>query len=123
MPALQVPRAQLRDVHFINCKLDEANFRMATGERVQFDDTRLVGADFYEAQIRGARFFDCDLTSSDFSRAKLPSVVLQGSTVEGLQGAAYLKGATIDSSQVVPFALRLLGAMDISIDDNRPTHP
>jgi uncharacterized protein YjbI with pentapeptide repeats len=119
MAALQLPAARLRDVRFINCKLDEANFRTATGERVQFDETQLVAADFYEAKIRCARFFDCDLTSAEFSRSELPAAVLQGSALEALQGAAYLKGVTIDSAQILPFALRLIGAMDICIDDNR----
>ena len=99
--------------------MDEANFRTATGERVQFDETQLVAADFYEAKIRGARFFDCDLTSAEFSRSELPAAVLQGSALEALQGAAYLKGVTIDSAQILPFSLRLIGAMDICIDDNR----
>jgi uncharacterized protein YjbI with pentapeptide repeats len=121
MLALQLAGARLRDVRFIRCMLDDASFRMATGERVQFDDSRLVAADFYEAKIRSTRFFDCDLTSSEFSRSELPGALLQGSTLEGLQEAAYLREVRIDSSQILPFALRLFGALGISVDDDRGT--
>src|SRR5690242_888134 len=111
MSAVQLAAARLRDVRFVECRLDEANFRMATGEGVQFDDSQLAAADFYEAKIKGIRFFDCDLTSAEFSRSELVGAMLHGSTLEGLRGASYLRGATIDSAQIVPFALRLLGAM------------
>jgi uncharacterized protein YjbI with pentapeptide repeats len=119
MSGLQLPAAKLRDVTVLDGKLDEANLRMTTGERLAFRSSHLGGADFAAARLDDVRFFDCDLSRADFSNATIAGCRLHGSTVEGLQGAQHLGRAAIDSTQVLPFALRLYAALGIVVDDDR----
>jgi uncharacterized protein YjbI with pentapeptide repeats len=112
-------RATLRDVHFVECKLDDASLRMATAERIQFDGCNLRRADLHGARLAGARFFDCDLAGTEFSKASLTGARLHGSTLDGVKGATALRGAVIDSAQVVPLGAALLAALGIVLDDER----
>jgi uncharacterized protein YjbI with pentapeptide repeats len=123
MLAFDVAQASLRDVGFRECRLDDANFRMSVGERVQFNRSMLRGADFYRARLPGLRLFDCDLTGVEFSRADLRGGRLHGSRLEGLRGADSARGAVIDSSQLLPMALQVLGSLGIAVDDEREPAP
>lgn len=123
MLAFDAAQARLRDVGFTECRLDEANFRMSDGERVQFNRTMLRGADFYRARLPGLRLFDCDLTGVEVSRADLRGGRLHGSKLEGLRGADSARGAVIDAAQLVPMALRVLASLDIAVDDERDPTP
>lgn len=119
MPAIDLAAARLRDVLFSDSKLDNANFRMISGEHVRFEHASLRSGDFYAAQVAQAQFLDCDLTASEFSKSKLAGVRLHGSNLEGLKGAMHLRNAIIDSTQVLPLALGVLAALDIEINDDR----
>jgi hypothetical protein len=123
MLAFDAAQASLRDVRFRECRLDEANFRMSVGEHVQFDRSMLRGADFYRARLPGLRLFDCDLTGVEFSQADLRGGRLHGSGLEGLRGADSARGAVIDSSQLLPMALQVLGSLGIAVDDEREPGP
>jgi len=86
-----IDRSHLKDVRITDSKLDDANFRMAVGERVEFHDCLLPGADFAAARLRpGLRLFDCDLHGADFSKADLRGARLHGSQLDGLRGAEWL---------------------------------
>lgn len=121
MLAFDAAQADLRHVDFRECRLDEANFRMATGERVQFDRSALRGADFYGARMEALRLFDCDLSGVEFSQAVVRGARLHGSKLEGLRGAGSLRDVTIESAQVLPMALQILGALGVTVDDDRET--
>jgi uncharacterized protein YjbI with pentapeptide repeats len=123
MLAFDAAQVSLRDVSFGECRLDEANFRMSVGERVQFNRSMLRGADFYRARLPGLRLFDCDLTGVELSRADLRGGRLHGSRLEGLRGADSARGAVIDSSQLLPMALQVLGSLSIAVDDEREPAP
>lgn len=119
MSGLQAPAAELRDVQFSDSKIDGANFRMSTLDRVRFTDCMLQSADFYSMKATMVRLFDCELTGADFSRASAAGTRLHGSVVDGVRGADALAGAVIDPTQVVPFALSLIAALRVRIDDDR----
>jgi uncharacterized protein YjbI with pentapeptide repeats len=119
MPAIDLAGARLHDVLFRDSKLDNANFRMISGDHVRFEHASLRAGDFYAAQVAQAQFLDCDLTASEFSKSELAGVRLQGSNVEGLKGAMQLRTAVIDSTQVLPLALGLLAALNFEINDDR----
>jgi uncharacterized protein YjbI with pentapeptide repeats len=119
MPAIDLAAARLRDVRFSDSKLDNANFRMISGEHVRFEHASLRSGDFYAARVAQAQFLDCDLTASEFSKSELAGVPLHGSNLEGLKGAIHLRHAIIDSTQVLPLALGLLAALGIEINDDR----
>ncbi len=119
MSGFALTRAKLRDVRFVRCRLDGSSFRMASGERVVFDECDLRGADFYDASLPGAVLAGCDLTGAELSRAHLQGARLHGSTLVDLRGAISLRGAVVDSAQVVPLSYSLLQALDIVVDDER----
>jgi len=110
--------ARLDDVRFVDCKLDGANLRMAVGAVVEFLRCPLTGADLYAARLEAARFFGCDLERADVSAARLDGARLHGSRLGGLIGGEQLRGVVIDSSQVLPLALRVFSALGITVDDD-----
>ena len=109
--------AQLRDVRFVGCKLDGANFRFAQMTQVVFEGCSLVDADFAGATFDTVTFDRCNLRDSDFSQATAASTRLHGSAVDGLRGASGLAGITIDTTQVTPLALGVFSELGITIDD------
>ena len=109
--------ASMRGVRFVECKLDDANFRMATGDKVWFEDSVLIGADFYSASLPGTVFARCDLSGVEFSKCAIADGDLRGSRLDGIKGAIALAGVTIDSAQLVPLALSIYAAMQITVDD------
>jgi uncharacterized protein YjbI with pentapeptide repeats len=119
MTGLQLAGARLRDVAFVDCKLDEANLRMTNGERLDLRSCGLPGADFGAARLAALHGFDCDLRRTDFSGAEVTDARLHGSTLEGLRAADRLLHATIDPTQVMPFAVALFGALGVRVDEDR----
>lgn len=110
-----------QDVRFTDCKLDGANFRMTTWERSVFDGCLLTDADFGSGRLlSGTRLHRCDLTGADFSKAALDGVSLQGSTLDGVRGGDFFRGAVIGTDQVLPLALSVFSALGIRIDDDEP---
>jgi uncharacterized protein YjbI with pentapeptide repeats len=112
-------QARLQDVRFIDCRLDDSEFRLIGSERLQFDACSLVGADFYGARLTDIRLYDCDLTAVEFSQANLAGGRLHGSTLEGVKGARYLNGVSIDSTQIIPLAMGMFTAFGVKVNDER----
>jgi uncharacterized protein YjbI with pentapeptide repeats len=94
----------LEDITFEGCKLDLANFRYTKLKNVRFIDCVLENVDFYEATLKNITFEGCELTNAEFSQAKLMSVDLRSSTFESIKGINSMKGAIIDSAQLVYLA-------------------
>ena len=117
MASVSLHDSRLRDVLFHDCKLDAANFRMMTADSLEMRDSTLVEADFYGAKLPDALLLDCDLTGAQMGRAVLKGTRLQGSKVDDLRGAEHLRGAIIDSAQVLPLALATFNAFGIVVDD------
>jgi uncharacterized protein YjbI with pentapeptide repeats len=107
--------ARLRETRFVECKLDDANFRMAVGEHVAFDGSVMINADFYAAAVPGTVFGASDLTGVEFSKCNLAGGDLRGSRLDGLKGAIDLTDVSIDSAQMIPLALSMFAARAIKI--------
>jgi uncharacterized protein YjbI with pentapeptide repeats len=119
MSGLILSSAKLRDVSATDCKIDGLSMRMATTERLLFERCLLRDADLGGSRLEFCRLFDCDLTSSDFSKTTFRDARFHGSDLAGLRGVEQLRGITIDSEQMHDFALSLLAAHDVMIDDDR----
>jgi uncharacterized protein YjbI with pentapeptide repeats len=119
MSALSVARSSLRDVLFSDCRIDDANLRMCDLERVTFDCDDLRSADFSGTTFKNARLFDCNLTGADFSKVAARGTRLHGSVLMELKGAGDLRGVVIDSTQLVPLGVQVLGAIGIAVEDER----
>ena len=119
MSGLSLPRSQMRDVSFEDVRLDDVNLRSCTGERVLFDHVNLERGDLYAAHFTPTCFFDCDLRGVDLSGARLRGAKFHGSDLAEIKGAESLRDVVIDTSQVLPLAIRVFAALNIRVDDDR----
>ena len=87
----------MRRVSFRGCKLDSVNFREATMTRV--------------------RFPGCTLTGATFEKATCSAVDLRGASLGITAGFAALRGATIDSLQLMTLAPLLAHHLGIEVKD------
>lgn len=118
LTGLGLGEAHLEDVRLSDCKLDYANFRNGTVENVSFVGCVLRGADFQGARLRAVRFEGCRLLEADFSRAEMEAVDLRGSEL-GLAGSlAGLRGAIVDSTQLIELARPLAAELGIEVRDD-----
>lgn len=110
--------AHLRDVLFSGCVLDDANLRMVDAQDVAFDACSLVATDLQQARLRTTTLTQCDLRGLDLTKAALADVDMRTSRLEDIKGADALRGATIDSLQVVSVARSLAVAMGVTVVDD-----
>jgi uncharacterized protein YjbI with pentapeptide repeats len=92
---------ELKDVTFIDAKIDLANFRFASLRRVHFLRCYLAEADFATAKLVDVSFADCDLTNAGFSGANMTRVDFRGSALLAIKGIGGLKGAEISTQQAI----------------------
>ena len=76
----------------------------------------MVEADASEASLTAVRFDTSDLTRADLSKVVVTGLDLRGSVIDGLRGAAALRGIRIGADQVVPFALSVFAETGVRID-------
>jgi uncharacterized protein YjbI with pentapeptide repeats len=115
---VQLQTSILKDVTFINCKLNFANFRFSKLKKVSFKDCVLDEADFYSAELESVDFENCSLDKTEFSNAKLKHVDLRSSEITGVSGISSLAGAIIDSMQLVRLAPLLASECKIIVKDD-----
>lgn len=106
-----------QDVTFTNCKLDMTNFRFAKLTRVRFIGCVLTDADFLGAELRDVSFDDCLLERTEFAQSKMKDVDLRSSQLIDIKGWQSLKGATIDTMQLMSAAPYLAAEMGIKVVD------
>ncbi len=109
--------AKLQDATFENCKLDLANFRFTKLKNVRFVDCVLDKADFYQAELKSVTFENCTLSETEFSQAKLDKVDLRTSDLTGIKGVENMKGAIINSTQLIYLAPLLVAQLGIIVED------
>jgi uncharacterized protein YjbI with pentapeptide repeats len=114
---LDLSNGQLARTTFSECKLDLANLRMSSIRDVVFVGCSLRSVDFYAATLSSVRFESCDLHEADFSQATLETVDLRTSTITDVRGVGSLKGATVDSAQLLDLAPSLASELGIHVED------
>jgi uncharacterized protein YjbI with pentapeptide repeats len=107
----------LRRVTFRHCKLDSVNFRDATLTDVTFEDCVLRDPDFAAAKLTRVRFPGCTLSGAAFTKATCSAVDLRGATLGITAGYDALRGATIDSLQLMTLAPLLAHHLGITVKD------
>jgi uncharacterized protein YjbI with pentapeptide repeats len=108
----------LRRVSFRNCKLDSVNFRDASLTDVTFEDCVLRDTDFAGARLTRVSFPGCSLTGAIFTKAACSSVDLRGASLGITAGYDALRGATIDSMQLMALAPLLAHHLGINVTDD-----
>ncbi len=110
LTGLSMEGADCRETSFMECRADFARFGGARLKNVHFEKCLLADADFSEANLENVVFLECDLRNLDLGRARLISVDLRGSALNGISiQADQLRGLTIDALQA-PALVRMLGA-------------
>jgi len=109
--------ASLRRVTFRDCKLDSVNFRSGKLIDVQFENCLLRDPEFGGATLQRVSFAGCTLTRADFSRVTCTKVDLRGAALGITAGYDSLRGATIDSVQLVALAPLLAHHLGITVTD------
>lgn len=117
LTGLSLADAKLEDAHFIGCKLDFANFRFATIEHTTFEDCILDNADFQGAQLYAVHFDGCQLTGTDFTKATLSHVDLRGSELALGGSLLGLRGAIVDSLQLMDLSRPLAHELGIVVKE------
>jgi uncharacterized protein YjbI with pentapeptide repeats len=117
LTGLSLAESQIREVTFRDCKLDYANFRFSSLEYVSFEDCVLHRADFRGAKIRATRF-SSQLGETDFSEADLTDVDLRGCELGIVAEVTGLRGAIVDSVQLMELAGPLAQAVGIRVEDD-----
>jgi uncharacterized protein YjbI with pentapeptide repeats len=112
LAGVQAFSSALRRVKFSHCKLDSVNLRDATLTDVLFEDCMMRATDFGSAKLTRVRFGGSQLDGADFTKVTCSSVDLRGADLDITAGFDSLRGATIDSVQLVslaPYLARHLG--------------
>jgi len=114
---VELGASALRDVAFVECRLDLSSFRHATLERVAFRDCRLDEADFYGATLTSVLFEHTRLVGATFEEASFDGSELRGCELEGLRGVERLRGVRMPWPDVVQLAGLLAAAAGIELVD------
>ena len=117
LAGVQAFSASMRRVTFRDCKLDSVNFRSSTLRDVTFENCLLLDADFGAATLRRVSFGGCTLTRADFAKVSCTDVDLRGAVLGISGGYESLRGATIDSVQLVALAPLLAHHLGITVKD------
>jgi len=115
MSGVQIYESTLKDVRFVDCKLDLSNFRYSKFERVEFRDCVLIEADFTNTEFVDAVFTNCELAQADFSNAKVKKLDLSLSNILDINGISGLKNATISQTQLIGLAPRLANELGLVV--------
>src|SRR5262249_479942 len=112
---IELPQGKLRNVAFVDCKLDDANLRLARLREVRFENCVLVGAELVGAQLEDVGFGGSDLAGVPFSEARCPALHLRGLPLHGLKAIDGVGGGTLDLDEVVTLAPALALALGMRI--------
>ncbi len=117
LAGVQAFSASMRRVTFRNCKLDSVNLRSAALTDVTFEDCLLPDADFGGATLLRVSFGGCTLARADFAKVRCTEVDLRGAALGITAGYESLRGATIDSGQLIELAPLLARHLGIVVSD------
>lgn len=117
LTGLRMAELEADDVAFRDCRLDLADLRGAQIRRALFEGCVLDEADLSGAQLQSVRFARCQLRRAELDRAKLDRVDLRGCELELRGDLSALRGATIDTVQLIGLARAFADAAGIVVDD------
>lgn len=107
--------ASLADVTLEDCHLDLVGLRFARLERVVLRDCRMSECDLSGAALEDVLIERCDLRGASLDGARMERVELRACELEGLSGAAALRGVSMPWSDVVQNAPVFASALGIDV--------
>lgn len=115
--SLEAYESQWRSVHFIGCKLSFVNLRGAELNDVCFTDCTIEELDLGGAIVNRAAFVNSRLISLNAQDAKFRDFDLRGATLESIDGLNDLHGTTVSSLQLSLLAPLFAQHLGLKIED------
>jgi uncharacterized protein YjbI with pentapeptide repeats len=115
---VQAYESKQKQVAYIDCKLDLANFGGSQLKNVRFENCLLQNADFTNVTFDKVEIIGCELEESNFSNAQIKSLDLRGSKLVGIIGTTSLKGALVTYDQLLELAPSLAQDIGLVIKDD-----
>ncbi len=107
------------DLLFERSSLKNSSFRF---ERLGalFNECNLQEADFTEADLSGSRMTGCELRAAQMFKANTQGLDLRTNNVSGIQSIDHLKGAIVDSYQLLDLATAMAKRIGIVVEEALP---
>jgi uncharacterized protein YjbI with pentapeptide repeats len=114
--SLEAYESELRSVHFVGCKLSFVNLRGAELLDVAFTDCVIEELDLVQSKVRRVRIDGSRIAHLDVQHSDLHDFDLRGAELESIAGLTHLRGTTITSHQLTLLAPLLAIQLGISIE-------
>lgn len=114
--SLEAYEVQWRAVHFVGCKLSFVNLRGAELVDVAFTDCTIEELDLGSAVVRRMGLRGTRIGALDVRQAELHDVDLRGATFDGLDGLTSLTGATIGPDQLMLLAPLMADGLGLRVE-------
>lgn len=115
--SLEAYESEQRSVHFVGCKLSFVNLRGAELLDVAFTDCVIEELDLVQCKARRVRIAGTRIAHLDVQHSELRDVDLRGAELESIAGLSHLRGATVTSSQLTLLAPLLAAELGIEVED------
>ncbi|HST25702.1 MAG TPA: pentapeptide repeat-containing protein [Gaiellaceae bacterium] len=115
MTGASFPNGSFRDVVFVDCLLDLANFRFCELTDARFERCRLEESDLYEAKLLSVMFAECDLTGVSLAGAVFERAEMRGCRLAAVGNPDRLRGVRMPLADAVAAADVLAAAAGIEI--------
>lgn len=115
--SLEAYEAQWRSVHLVGCKLNYVNLRGAELMDVAFTDCVIDELDLAAATANRVRLSGTRVTHLNVRQAKLKDLDLRGANLEVIEGLTDLRGATISPQQLTLLAPLFADELGIDVED------
>lgn len=103
-------------VRFVGCKLGFVNLRRARLAEVEFVECDIEELDLVDAQLRRVRVVDSAIRGLDVTHARLQDVDLRGAHLASITGVTDLRGARMTTDQVTFLAPTLAAGLGIRVE-------
>jgi uncharacterized protein YjbI with pentapeptide repeats len=105
----------LRDVSFVDCRMDLSAIRFGRLERVRFENCRMEEIDLYEAKLSSVVFTDCGLANASLARAAFASCEMHECDLDGIGNPEQLRGVGMPWPDIVRSAALLATAAGVEV--------
>ena len=109
----------LRDVSFVDCRMDLAAIRFGRLERVRFENCRMDEIDLYEAKLSSVVLAGCGLTNASLAKAAFSSCEMHECDLDGIGNPEQLRGVGMPWPDIVRSAAVLAAAAGVHVVDTQ----
>ena len=109
----------LRDVSFIDCRMDLSVIRFGRLERVRFANCRMDEIDLYEAKLLSVVFAGCGLTNASLAKAAFAACEMHECDLDGIGNPEQLRGVGMPWPDIVRSAAVLAAAAGVQVVDTQ----